>query len=189
MAFVSTASVSGQSVAQVCSWGALMIPWTSHVLVLAMALFLAAVVPGYSKEKFGIEKRPFGKTSDGKAADLYVLTNQTGMQVSITNYGASIVAVRVPDRAGKAEDVVLGFDTAGEYETGKAYFGGTIGRYANRIAQGRSIISSACRIPKIPPEMVSCLRGLRGGFCKTNCIRITARRSITETSYRRIRYR
>jgi len=114
-----------------------MIPWTWHVLVLSAALFLVLVVPGSSKEKFGIEKRPFGKTSSGEAADLYVLTNRTGMQVSITNYGASIVSVRVPDRAGKVEDVVLGFDTVGEYETGRAYFGGTIGRYANRIARGQ----------------------------------------------------
>ena len=118
-------------------FGALMIPWTSHLLVLSAALFLVLVVRGSSNEKFGIEKRPFGKTSGGEAADLYVLTNRTGMQVSITNYGASIVSVRVPDRNGKAEDVVLGFDTVGEYETGKAYFGGTIGRYANRIAGGR----------------------------------------------------
>jgi aldose 1-epimerase len=129
--------------------GALMIPWTSHVLVLSAALFLVLSVPGSSKEKFGIEKRPFGKTSGGEAVDLYVLTNRTGMQVSITNYGATIVSVRVPDRTGKVEDVVLGFDTVGEYETGKAYFGATIGRYANRIAGGRfQLVGKTYDLPK-----------------------------------------
>jgi aldose 1-epimerase len=117
--------------------GASMIPWNSHLLVLLLTLLLAAVVPGSTKEKFGIAKRSFGKTSSGQEADLYVLTNRTGMEVSITNYGATIVSLTVPDRSGKIEDVVLGYDNVSEYEAGKAYFGGTIGRYANRIGRGK----------------------------------------------------
>ena len=114
-----------------------MIPSTSGVLVVAFSLLLSAALSGSSPEKIAIQKRSFGKTSDGQTADLYVLSNRAGMEVSITNYGASVVTLKVPDRAGKIEDVVLGFDTAGEYETGKSYFGGTIGRYGNRIAHGQ----------------------------------------------------
>ena len=58
------------------------------------------------------------------------------MQVAITNFGATIVSVKVPDRNGKVADVVLGYDEVKDYESGKAYFGATVGRYANRIAHG-----------------------------------------------------
>jgi aldose 1-epimerase len=113
-----------------------MISWNSHLLVFLSALLLAAVVPASPRANFGIAKRSFGKTSGGQEADLYLLTNRTGMEVSITNYGATIVSLGVLDRSGKFEDVVLGYENASEYEAGKAYFGGTIGRYANRIGRG-----------------------------------------------------
>jgi aldose 1-epimerase len=106
------------------------------VRVLAISLLFGAAT-GDSSGKMAIQKKPFGKTSNGQAADLYVLTNRTGMQVSITDYGATVVTLEVPDRTGNIKDVVLGFDAVNEYETGKAYFGGTIGRYGNRIARGQ----------------------------------------------------
>jgi aldose 1-epimerase len=80
-----------------------------------------------------IRKQSFGKTTGGEQIDLYSLSNKKGMEVSITNFGATIVTLRVPDRAGKPADVVLGFDTLEGYENGKSYFGATVGRYANRI--------------------------------------------------------
>jgi aldose 1-epimerase len=80
-----------------------------------------------------IRKQSFGKTTSGEQIDLYSLSNKEGMEVSITNFGATIVTLRVPDRAGKPADVVLGFDTLEGYENGKSYFGATVGRYANRI--------------------------------------------------------
>jgi aldose 1-epimerase len=71
------------------------------------------------------------------------------MEVSITNFGATVVALRVPDRAGKAADVVLGYDTLEGYESGKSYFGATVGRYANRIGGGKfSIDGKTCTLPK-----------------------------------------
>ena len=106
------------------------------VVMLAISLLLSAAT-GDSNGKMGIQKKPFGKTTDGLAADLYVLANRTGMQVSITNYGATLVTLEVPDRAGNVRDVVLGYDTVSGYQNGKSYFGGTIGRYANRIAHGQ----------------------------------------------------
>ncbi len=56
-------------------------------------------------------KKSFGKTPDGQPVDLYVLTNKSGAEVSITNYGGAVVSLKVPDRNGKLADVVLGYDT------------------------------------------------------------------------------
>ena len=80
-----------------------------------------------------IVTKPFGKTSEGADVHLYTLQNKNGAKVSITDYGATIVAIQVPDRNGKLADVVLGYDSLQGYETGTSYFGGLIGRYGNRI--------------------------------------------------------
>src|SRR5262252_2709052 len=94
-------------------------------------------------------KRAFGKPEDGQAADLYVLKNKSGMEVSITNYGGAVVSLKVPDRYGKLADVVLGYDDLQGYLTDKAYFGGIIGRYANRIAHGKFVLNgSSYSLPK-----------------------------------------
>jgi aldose 1-epimerase len=83
-----------------------------------------------------MKKQPFGKLSDGREADLYTLTNKKGMEVAITNFGGIVVRLKVPDRTGKIDDVVLGYDSLDGYLTNKAYFGATIGRYGNRIGHG-----------------------------------------------------
>jgi aldose 1-epimerase len=96
-----------------------------------------------------IRKQSFGKTASGEQIDLYSLSNKKGMEVTITNFGATVVALRVPDRAGKAADVVLGYDTLEGYENGKAYFGATVGRYANRVGGGKfSIDGKTYTLPK-----------------------------------------
>jgi aldose 1-epimerase len=84
-----------------------------------------------------MQKQALGKTEDGQPVDLYILTNDRGMAASITNYGGTVVSLRVPDRLGKLSDVALGYDTVSEYANGKAYFGAIIGRYGNRIAHGK----------------------------------------------------
>jgi aldose 1-epimerase len=96
-----------------------------------------------------IRKQSFGKTASGEQVDVYSLTNKKGMEVSITNFGATVIALRVPDKAGKAADVVLGYDTLEGYENGKNYFGATVGRYANRIAGGKfSLDGKTYTLPK-----------------------------------------
>jgi aldose 1-epimerase len=96
-----------------------------------------------------IRKQSFGKTAGGEQIDLYSLTNKKGMEVSITNFGATVVNLHVPDRSGKVADVVLGFDTLEGYENGKSYFGATVGRYANRIGGGQfSIGGKTYTLPK-----------------------------------------
>jgi aldose 1-epimerase len=84
-----------------------------------------------------MRKRPFGKTSDGNEIDLYLLKNSHGVEIEITNYGGIVVSLKVPDRRGETADVVLGYDDLASYERDKWHFGGIIGRYANRIAQGK----------------------------------------------------
>lgn len=79
----------------------------------------------------------FGRTADGERVDRYRLTNGQGMIVDILTYGARIHALQVPDKNGRLDDVVLGFERVADYEaTGQSYFGATIGRYGNRIGGG-----------------------------------------------------
>ena len=87
-----------------------------------------------------IGKRHFG-TADGQSVSLYTLTNEHGFEVSITNYGGAVVALKAPDRHGEFADVVLGFETLEEYVTNPRYFGGLIGRHANRIGLGRCTLN------------------------------------------------
>ena len=84
----------------------------------------------------GIVKRHFGNT-DGQEVSLYTLTNERGLEVSIMTYGGAVVSLKAPDRRGEFADVVLGFETLEEYVTNPLYFGGLIGRHANRIGLGR----------------------------------------------------
>lgn len=84
-----------------------------------------------------IETSGFGKTRDGDPVSCYELTNRNRMAVSIIDYGATVTSIRIPDKQGGLVQVVLGYDTIEEYESGSACFGATVGRYANRIAKGR----------------------------------------------------
>ena len=84
----------------------------------------------------GIARRGFG-TVGGVAVELFTLTNAKGMQASIATYGGILVALRVPDRRGQLADVVLGHDTLERYLADSPYFGALVGRYGNRIGQGR----------------------------------------------------
>ncbi len=85
--------------------------------------------------KTSVSKQPFGRTADGASVDIYTLADGK-IEARITNYGGIIVSLRVPDRDGKMDDVVLGYDSFDGYATNPAYFGAIIGRYANRIAHG-----------------------------------------------------
>ena len=108
---------------------------------MIVTVFLLAVVVLFlgprAEAKEAMQKQAFGKTTDGQAVDLYTLKNKSGMEVAITNYGGTIVSIKVPDRNGKMDDVVLGYDKIEDYQAGKAYFGAIIGRYGNRIAHGK----------------------------------------------------
>jgi len=87
-----------------------------------------------------IKEDAFKGKHKGKATALFSLKNKNGLVVQITNFGAKIVSIYVPDRNGKFNDIVLGYDTIDGYIKGNPYFGAICGRYANRIANGKIII-------------------------------------------------
>ena len=90
-----------------------------------------------AKGQARVKKESFGKTSDGQGVDIYTLTNSHGVEAKIMNYGGIVTSLKVPDRNGRLEDVVLGFDNLDAYLKGHPYFGAIIGRYGNRIAGGK----------------------------------------------------
>jgi aldose 1-epimerase len=89
-------------------------------------------------------RAPFGTLPDGTQIELFTLTNAQGMEVRAMTYGGIIVSLRVPDRDGKLDDVVLGYEDAASYARNNSpYMGALIGRYGNRIAQGRFRLEGA----------------------------------------------
>lgn len=82
-------------------------------------------------------KSAFGRTPEGESIDLYTLTNKNGVEAAITNYGGAVVSLKVPDRNGALEDIVLGYDSVDGYVSNKSYFGALIGRYGNRIGHAQ----------------------------------------------------
>ncbi len=84
-----------------------------------------------------MKKQSWGKLPDGREVFLYTLTNKAGMEAKISTYGGVLVSLLVPDKTGKLQDVVLGYDTLEEYRTRGEYFGALVGRFANRIANAR----------------------------------------------------
>jgi aldose 1-epimerase len=84
-----------------------------------------------------VTRAPFGAMPDGTAVDLFTLTNSHGIEVRLITYGAIIVSVRTPDRRGQLDDIALGLETLDDYRTRSRYFGAVVGRYGNRIANGR----------------------------------------------------
>lgn len=97
--------------------------------------------------------------------ELYTLANKNGMEVRITNYGGRIVSLAVPDRAGRRQDVVLGFDDVEQYlrELNRTDFGAAIGRYANRLGYGRIVVAGRTyRLPQNNGE--HCLHGGPDGW-------------------------
>jgi aldose 1-epimerase len=84
-----------------------------------------------------ISKARFGKTLDGKRVDIYTLHSINGVEARICNYGGILVSFKVPDREGHMGDIVLGYDSLDGYLTNSPYFGAMIGRYGNRIANGK----------------------------------------------------
>jgi aldose 1-epimerase len=82
----------------------------------------------------------FGRTPEGDEVLLYTMTNAKGLRARITNYGAILVSLEVPDRHGKLDDITLGFDRLDQYIAQRVYFGATVGRYANRIGNARFVL-------------------------------------------------
>lgn len=110
-----------------------------------LATCLSLVVPtgcstikssGGSTTGTAVTSRPFG-TADGQAVELYTLRNKHGASASIMTYGGIVTSLKVPDKDGQLVDVVLGYDNLAGYLTKSPYFGALIGRYGNRINEGK----------------------------------------------------
>ena len=133
--------------------------------VAAMLLTLAAC-GGKQQEVLtvsGLNPADFQTEVDGKQTALYTLKNANGMEVCITNFGGRIVSVMVPDKDGVMRDVVLGFDSIADYVKYPSDFGATIGRYANRIGQGKfSLDGTDYQLPT--NNYGHCLHGGPKGF-------------------------
>ena len=90
----------------------------------------------------GLDPVKFSTEVNHSQTNLYTLKNKSGMEVCTTNFGGRIVSIMVPDKDGKMQDVVLGFDNIDDYIRIPSDFGASIGRYANRIAQGRFVLDN-----------------------------------------------
>lgn len=127
---------------------------------------LAACGSGADKAaltKSGLDPLKFEAEVDGKPTALYTLINSNGVEACITNYGGRLVSLMVPDRDGQLRDVVLGHDSVADYVNIDGNFGALIGRYGNRINQGRfSIDSVEYNLPR--NNFGHCLHGGPKGF-------------------------
>ena len=132
--------------------------------IIAIAVFAAFVAAACSPKAqltaSGLDPRNFKGTRDGVELGLYTLTNGNGMEVCITNFGGRIVSLMVPDFDRELRDVVLGFDRVSDYfpENNQTDFGASIGRYANRINQGRFTLDGVeYQLPR--NNFMHCLHG------------------------------
>ena len=128
------------------------------------ALLMAACTPKAEKATdSGLLQSNFQMEVDGKKTDLYTLRNKNNMEVCVTNFGGRIVSVMVPDKDGQMRDVVLGFDSIQDYVSKPSDFGASIGRYANRINQGRfTLDGTEYQLPQ--NNYGHCLHGGPQGF-------------------------
>ena len=137
---------------------------TNPFLLLASVILLSCSQSEEHLTESGLDPKAFlSVTQQGDSTALFVLNNNNGMEVCVTNFGARIVSVLVPDRDGIMRDVVLGFDNIKDYQNVKSDFGASIGRYANRINQGRITIDG--EIIQLPQNNYGhCLHGGPNGW-------------------------
>ena len=112
-----------------------------------------------------VEKQSFGTTKKGEAISLYTVTNKNGMVMKVTDFGAILVSVLVPDKNGVLTDVVLGYDHGEDYQVNSPHFGATIGRNGNRI-KNASFVLNGKKIQLTPNEKGNSLHSGPDGFEK-----------------------
>jgi aldose 1-epimerase len=133
-------------------------------LVIAGAATLGTPQP-LTARTATVTRTRFGTLPDGTTVDRFILVNAHGIEVGVMAYGATIVSLRTSDRAGRLDDIVLGYDTLDAYLTKSRYFGSIVGRYGNRIAGGRFTLDGAA-IQLATNNGVNHLHGGNKGFDK-----------------------
>ena len=113
------------------------------VLVALVAAIVGCAEQEGPPPSGNVSRSPFGTTEEGESADVFTMVNANGLEVRATNHGGIILSLRVPDREGSFDDVVLGYDDLAGYEADSPYFGAVVGRYGNRIANGRFTLDGA----------------------------------------------
>lgn len=93
-----------------------------------------------AQNKLVLEKFEFGTTQNGEIIDGFTLKNSNQFSVKLITFGASVISIKMPDAEGNVEDITLGYKDLSGYENDNSYFGATVGRYANRIADGKFIL-------------------------------------------------
>ena len=111
----------------------------TKLLIIPLLILISNSCTKISKKMpiMKIDKIQFGKTIDGIDVEQYIMSNNKGMEISIIDYGGIITSWTAADKKGDYKDIVLGFNTLAEYEAETPYFGALIGRYSNRIAEGK----------------------------------------------------
>ena len=112
-----------------------------------------------------ITQKPYGMDLIGRQMTLYTMTNNIGASVSVLDFGAHLVSIRVPDKNGQMADVCLGYDTFEEYDRNPSYLGATVGRYGNRIGGSRFILNGV-EYTLFANDGRNSLHGGREGFDK-----------------------
>lgn len=110
---------------------------TLFILILPLYLLGGCAETETSNNDMQITEERFGQLADGRYVELYTLKNEGGIEAKITNYGGIIVSLMTPDSEGNMGNIVLGFDSLDSYLDEHPYFGALIGRYGNRIENGR----------------------------------------------------
>jgi len=135
---------------------------TGCMIPVCIILFCACT-QNQSSLVSGLNSTNFKAEKDGQKTGLYVLKNDKGMEVCVTNFGGRVVSIMVPDKEGVLRDVVLGFDNVADYMEIPSDFGASIGRFANRIAQGRfTLDGTVYELPK--NNFGHCLHGGPNGW-------------------------
>jgi len=109
-------------------------PTPSRFVLAAIAMLASCALAG--AVRCAVVAELLGRVGDEKV-DIYTLSNSHGIEARIMTYGSTIVSLKTPDRDGRFKNIVLGFDSLETYLAGVPYYGATVGRYANRIANGR----------------------------------------------------
>jgi aldose 1-epimerase len=136
----------------------------AELSVVGFTLALTLIMSDHSSQA-QIKSEAFHRVIDGSQVDLYSLKNSNGLEAKITNYGGIVVSLKVPDRNGQLDDVVLGYDKLNDYIGSTPYLGALIGRYGNRIAKGRFTIDGV-EYQLAQNDDSNSLHGGRKGFDK-----------------------
>jgi len=110
----------------------------TYLMISALVIGFACCqkAPGMNSTS-AVKEEVFGKMPDGREAKIFTLTNKNGLKARVTEYGAILVSMETPDKSGKSADITHGYDTLEGWLTNTFYLGATVGRFGNRIKDGK----------------------------------------------------